>query len=204
MPSGKILYGLNAQYTNLFHKDVGTIAGKAIDENMLVSTTFASSPDPTTVFPGTNLGRQLEIVAKMIAAREALGLSRQIFFVADNGYDTHSNQATALPERQQEISKAMAAFYEETVAMGLPDSITTFTASDFGRSLVPNNSGTDHGWGSHHMVMGGAVNGGQILRNIPPPIAGHSQDHGRGRLIPEVSIEQYATAMGRWFGLSAG
>ena len=199
----KNLYGLNAEYTNLFHKDVGTITENAIEDNLFVRNTFASSPDPITAFPETSLGGQLRIVAKMIAAREALGLSRQIYFVADNGHDTHFNQATALPERQQEISQAMAAFYDETVAMGIPESVTTFTASDFGRSLVPNSSGTDHGWGSHHMVMGGAVNGGQILGNIPPPIAGHSQDHGRGRLIPEVSIEQYATAMGRWFGLSA-
>ncbi|MDB3935584.1 DUF1501 domain-containing protein [Granulosicoccus sp.] len=197
------LFGLNYEDSNLFHKDIGTITSSALDDNMLVSQIFAESPDPTTPFPGTNLAGQLRIVAKMIAAREALGLSRQIFFVADNGYDTHSNQARALPESQRGISQAMAAFYEETVALGVSESVTTFTASDFGRTLVPNNSGTDHGWGSHHMVMGGAVNGGQIYGDIPPAVEGHSQDSGRGRLIPEVSIDQYASIMGRWFGLSA-
>ena len=197
------LFGLNYEDSNLFHKDIGTITSSALDDNMLVSQIFAESPDPTTSFPGTSLGGQLRIVAKMIAAREALGLGRQIFFVADNGYDTHSNQASALPESQRGISQAMAAFYEETEALGVSESVTTFTASDFGRTLVPNNSGTDHGWGSHHMVMGGAVNGGQIFGDIPPPIEGHSQDSGRGRLIPEVSIDQYASTMGRWFGLSA-
>ena len=197
------LFGLNYEDSNLFHKDIGTITSSALDDNMLVSQIFAESPDPTTSFPGTNLAGQLRIVAKMIAAREALGLSRQIFFVADNGYDTHSNQARALPESQRGISQAMAAFYEETVALGVSESVTTFTASDFGRTLVPNNSGTDHGWGSHHMVMGGAVNGGEIYGNIPPAVEGHSQDSGRGRLIPEVSIDQYASTMGRWFGLSA-
>ena len=199
----KNLFGLNAYDANLFHKDVGTITSSAIDDNLLVRSIFAQSPDPSTPFPGSTLGSQLRIVAKMIAAREALGLSRQIFFVADNGYDTHSNQASALPERQRIISQAMAAFYEETVALDLSDSVTTFTASDFGRSLVPNRTGTDHGWGSHHMVMGGAVNGGQIFGDMPPAAVGHSQDVGRGRLIPQVSLDQYAGSMGRWFGLSA-
>ena len=196
------LYGLNANFTNLFSQDIGSITGSAIDNNLRVREAFADAPAPFVTFPATSLGSQLSIVAKMIAARETFDLRRQIYFVADNGYDTHSFQTSGLPERQQSISQAMSAFYQETEAMGVADSVTSFTASDFGRSLVPNNSGTDHGWGGHHLVMGGAVNGGRILGNIPEPVAGHSQDNGRGRLIPELSIEQYATSMGRWFGLS--
>ena len=198
------LRGANADYGNVFLQDVGNIAARAMDDNMLVSQVFSQSSDPTTQFPATNLGNQLRIVAKMIANREALGMHRQIFFVSDNGYDTHFNQAQSnvLPQRQLEISQAMSAFYNETETMGVADSVTSFTASDFGRSLVPNHSGTDHGWGSHHMVMGGAVKGGRIYGNIPEAAVGHSQDSGRGRLIPELSIEQYATALGVWFGLT--
>ena len=196
------LYGFNASSTNLFGRDVGTITKSAIEDNLLVRNAFEDAAPPATTFPQDSLGGQLAVVAKMIAARESLGLKRQIYFVADNGYDTHSNQTSALPERQQSISKAMTAFYQETVAMGVADSVTAFTASDFGRSLVPNSTGTDHGWGGHHLVVGGAVNGGQIHGNIPEAREGHSQDDGRGRLIPELSVEQYGTAMGRWFGLS--
>ena len=196
------LYGTNAGATNLFGKDVGSITHASITDNLLVREAFATAADPTTTFPSDSLGQQLSIVAKMIAARESFGLQRQIYFVADNGYDTHSYQTTAIPERQTSISRAMNAFYQETVAMGVADSVTAFTASDFGRSLVPNVNGTDHGWGAHHLVVGGGVNGGQIYGNIPEPVEGHSQDDGRGRLIPELSIEQYATSMGRWFGLS--
>ena len=196
------LYGQNANFSNLFSQDVGSITGSAINDNLLVRAAFADASAPSVTFPSNSLGTQLAVVAKMIAARESLGLSRQIYFVADNNYDTHSSQASGLPERQQGISQAMNAFYQETVAMGVDDSVTAFTASDFGRSLVPNNSGTDHGWGGHHLVVGGAVNGGRIFGNIPEAVVGHNQDNGRGRLIPELSVEQYGTAMGRWFGLS--
>ena len=196
------LYGTNAGATNLFGKDVGSITQSSINDNLAVRDAFATADDPVTPFPDDTLGRQLSIVSKMIAARESFGLGRQIYFVADNGYDTHSYQNTAIPERQRSISQAMNAFYEETVAMGVADSVTAFTASDFGRSLVPNANGTDHGWGGHHLVVGGGVNGGQIYGNIPEAVEGHSQDDGRGRLIPELSVEQYATSMARWFGLS--
>lgn len=196
------LYGLNADTRHLFNRDVADITASAIDDNLLVRQAFSETADPTADFPDTSFGNQLKAVAKMIASRDTFGMRRQVFIVSERGFDTHSNQADALPLLQQQISEAMSAFYQETVNMGVADKVTTFTGSDFGRSLVPNSSGTDHGWGGHHLVMGGAVNGGQILGNIPEAEIEHSQDAGRGSMIPEVAVDQYAGVLGRWFGLS--
>lgn len=196
------VYGNINDHSNLLRKDMLNLTGQSVDDNIMVSEALASAVGLTTEFPDSSLGQQLSIVARMIAIRDILGMRRQIFFVSDNGYDTHSDQATGLPVRQRIISEAMAAFYNETVAMGVENDVTSFTASDFGRSLVPNTSGTDHGWGSHHFVLGGAVNGGRIFGNIPEAAINHEQDVGRGRLIPELSVDQYACALGRFYGLT--
>ncbi|MEI6895492.1 MAG: DUF1501 domain-containing protein [Colwellia sp.] len=198
----KNLRGLNKSRAHLIRNDIMDMTNSAIDNNLLISQAFGSSAAPTTSFPSTSLGSQLAVVARMIANRDTLGMKRQIFIVSERGYDTHSNQASALGLKHIEISQAMNAFYNETVNMGLENNITTFTASDFGRSLVPNTTGTDHGWGNHHMVMGGAVNGGNIFGNVPEAEVGHDYECGRGRLIPQTSVEQYASPMARWFGLT--
>lgn len=197
------LRGINKSRSRLIRNDIMDMTNDAIDNNILISQAFGSSASPTESFPSTSLGDQLAVVAQMIANRDTLGMKRQIFIVGDRGYDTHSNQASALGLKHIEISQAMNAFYNETVNMGLENNITTFTASDFGRSLVPNTTGTDHGWGNHHMVMGGAVNGGNIFGNVPEAEVGHDYEFGRGRLIPQTSVEQYASPMARWFGLTA-
>ena len=127
---------------------------------------------------------------------------RQVFFVALGGFDTHSTQATDLPVLQQDISDSIAAFYTATEELGIANEVTTFTAADFGRTLTVNGDGTDHGWGGHHFVVGGAVNGGDIYGDIPEPVLGHGQDSGNGRLIPTISVEQFAAPMGAWYGLS--
>lgn len=194
--------GILADHFHLITKDIVSLTSQAINDNVLLSQAFDSSAGTQTQFPESSLAQQLQVVARMIAERDTFDMRRQIFFVADNGYDTHSNQAGLLPDRQRIISEAMAAFYAETVAMGIENDVTSFTASDFGRSLVPNSSGTDHGWGSHHLVVGGAVKGGQIFGNIPEAAVNHEQDVGRGRLIPELSVDQYACALGRFYGLT--
>jgi uncharacterized protein (DUF1501 family) len=137
-----------------------------------------------------------------MAVRDTLGVSRQVFFVAMGGFDTHSDQATDLPALQQGIGDAIAAFYKATEELGIAEQVTTFTAADFGRTLTVNGDGTDHGWGSHHFVVGGAVKGGDIYGEIPIADLGHEQDAGNGRLIPTVSVEQFAAPLGKWFGLS--
>lgn len=197
------VYGNVNDHIHLITKDIVDLTGSSVDANLQVDDALSSSTGTLTSFPGGSLSDQLQVVARMIASREKLGICRQIFFVADNGYDTHSNQGEALPAKQLGISEAMAAFYRETEALGVQNDVTAFTASDFGRSLVPNSSGTDHGWGGHHMVVGGAVNGGNIFGNIPEAAMDHSQDAGRGRLIPEVSVDEYACALGSFYGLSA-
>ncbi|MDA7746578.1 DUF1501 domain-containing protein [Psychromonas sp.] len=195
------LRGIGKDRSNLIRNDIMDMTNTAIDNNATIRTAFGTSTG-SEAFPSTSLGQQLSIVARMIANRDNLGMKRQIFIVGDTGYDTHSNQASELGLKHIEISQAMNAFYNETVAMGLENNVTTFTASDFGRSLVPNVSGTDHGWGNHHMVMGGAVNGGNIFGNVPEAEIGHDYEVGRGRLIPQTSVEQYAYPLARWFGLS--
>jgi len=165
-------------------------------------TAPAVTTSAVTTFPGTDSGDQLKSVAQMIRIRENLGMARQIYFVShNNSDDTHSSQVEALSFRQPDMSQAIKAFYDETIAMGISDKVTTFTASDFGRTLVPNGSGTDHGWGSN-FVIGGAVDGDNIYGNIPEAEVNHYKDVGRGQLTPNISVDQFAFSLARWFGLS--
>ncbi|NQY01920.1 MAG: DUF1501 domain-containing protein [Halieaceae bacterium] len=187
---------------NLFARDFVNISRRALASNETMSRALADTTPPSQNFPQDRLGGQLAQVANTIAARQQLGASRQVFFVALGGFDTHDNQATDLPPLQQSVSDSITAFFEATVEMGVAQQVTTFTAADFGRTLTINGDGTDHGWGAHHFVVGGAVNGGRIYGSIPPPTLGHAQDAGNGRLIPTTSVEQYAAPLGRWFGLS--
>ena len=188
---------------NLFGSDVSSIFNSSLEANAFLAAEFAKAGDPSTAFPDSSLGSQLQVVSRVIARNVSFGVRRQIFFVGIGGFDTHANQATELPGLQAEIASSMRAFHDSMVELDLADKVTTFTGSDFGRTLSRNGSGTDHGWGSHHIVMGGAVNGGQILGNIPPPEFDHEYDVGRGRLIPQISVDQYAAALGKWFGLSS-
>ena len=162
-----------------------------------------------TVFPTDNsLADQLKMVARLIGARNALGAKRQVFLVSLTGFDLHdnlvSNQATLLAK----VSEAMSAFYNATVELGVANSVTSFTASDFGRTLTSNGDGSDHGWGSHHWVMGGAVKGKEFYGTAPPvsvsdTSAAADQWHvGQGRLLPTTSVDQYAATLANWFGVS--
>ncbi|MEM6411146.1 MAG: DUF1501 domain-containing protein [Pseudomonadota bacterium] len=158
----------------------------------------------TTEFPSTPLGNQLKTVAETIESRNVFNASRQIFFVGLGGFDTHSAQSFELPQRQVQISAAINAFRNAMVERNLWQDVTVFTASDFGRALIDNGDGTDHGWGGHHFVAGGSVNGGQIFGDIPQPDASLSQYTPlSGRLIPTTSVEQYAATLGAWFGLNS-
>lgn len=188
--------------SNLFERDFVNLSQVSFDANDKLDQALQNVNALNTTFPASNLGSQLAAVAKTIAARDSLGVSRQVFFVGAGGFDTHSAQANSLPNLQKDISDSIAAFYAATQELGIENDVTTFTASDFGRTLTVNGDGTDHGWGSHHFVVGGAVNGGDIYGDIPVSELGHDQDSGNGRLIPSVSVEQYAAPMGTWFGLN--
>ena len=192
---------VDADRENLIARDLADGANAGLLANERYNAATVASTTLTTPFPPTELGAQLRAVAQTIAARDQLEVTRQIFFVGMGGFDTHSAQAVALPALLTQLDQALSAFHASLQELSLNDQVTTFTASDFGRTLAVNGDGTDHGWGAHHFVLGGAVNGGVIYGDVPPPVLDHEFDAGGGRLIPTLSIEQYAGPLGRWFGL---
>jgi uncharacterized protein (DUF1501 family) len=190
-----------ANRSNLFERDFINLSRVSQDANALLGRALQGSAGVSTPFPASPLGSQLRAVAQTMAVRDSLEASRQVFMVGLGGFDTHSEQAADLPALQQDIGDSIAAFYAATEELGIAEDVLTFTAADFGRTLIVNGDGTDHGWGGHHFVVGGAVKGGDIYGDIPVAALGHDQDAGNGRLIPQVAVEQFAAPMGRWFGL---
>ncbi len=156
-----------------------------------------------TAFPATSIGQQLEMTAKTIAARKTLGQTRQIFLVERGGWDHHANLKTSQAAMLPEISQALAAFSAATQELGVEADVTTFSISDFGRTLSQNGSnGSDHAWGANHYIMGGAVNGGAVFGDYPTSLAaGNPLDVGRGRLIPTTAVDEYAAELAMWFGV---
>lgn len=187
--------------THLLENELNRISRRAIETESVVSNAL-SGASVSTAFPATGLGRQLQMVARMIAARGALGQRRQMFFVQQGGYDFHDNLLTDQGNRLRELGDAMAAFYQATASMGVAQQVTTFTASDFGRGLQHNGRGSDHGWGGHHFVMGGAVQGNRVYGQFPTVALNGPEDAGQGRLIPTTSVDEYAATLSRWFGVS--
>ena len=172
--------------------------------NDLAAMTGNTEAGDEVALEGNKLSKQLAMVAKMISLRGQLGVRRQVFFVKMGGFDTHDGQHERLPGLQAQLASAMSSFYAWTTQQGVAQDVTAFTASDFGRTLTVNATGTDHGWGGHHLVLGGAVAGGRIEGLVPPAVPGHAQDFGRGRMVPTTATVQYAASLGRWFGLSDG
>ena len=160
--------------------------------------------------PNSNsLAAQLKMVARLVAARSSLGTKRQVFFVSIGGFDLHDNLITGHVTNMTRVSEAMTAFYQTTAKLGVAEKVTAFTASDFGRTLTSNGDGSDHGWGGHHFVVGGAVKG-KAFYGVPPPVsvgsgtASEDQWHvGQGRLLPSTSVDQYAATLASWFGVQA-
>ena len=189
---------------NLMASEHAKVTKRALDTYTQVSGALASAPATNfTLFPtGNNLADQLKMVARLISVSQDLGAKRQVFFVSAGGYDLHDNLVAQHPTLMTTLGNAMRGFYDTTVAMGVADRVTTFTGSDFGRTLQSNDDGSDHGWGSMHFVMGGAVKG-QRIYGTPPAIGnGTPDDVGQGRLLPSLSVDQYAATLAQWFGVS--
>ncbi len=188
----------------------GGLSSASIANSDLVNSALAGAPTLATVFPTTSLGNQLKMVARLISTSASFGLKRQIFFCQVGGYDLHAAQVTAGDTVNgahatlfSQLSQAVAAFYNATVELGVANQVTTFTASDFGRTLSSNGDGSDHGWGSHHLVVGGAVRGTDIYGQMPDLALNGANDTGRGRWIPTTSVDEYAGTLATWFGVSA-
>jgi uncharacterized protein (DUF1501 family) len=157
-----------------------------------------------TVFPaGNSLATQLKQIAQIIQVRAALGVKRQIFFASLGNFDTHANQLSLQNALLAQLSPALSAFYDATVELNVASAVTAFTMSDFSRTFQPNsNNGSDHAWGSHHIVVGGAVNGGQIYGSYPTlALSGPDDSGSNGRWVPTISSSQYAATLAEWFGV---
>ena len=192
---------------NILLQDGGNLvrqaANKKIAEGLILSDALKSGGNLTpltTVFPGTSLGNQLKEALRLIRLRAQQGPGRQVFFCSLDGFDLHSSQDWNHWYLLSTLSQALAAFYDATQEAGLADQVTSFTQSEFGRTLQPSGSGSDHAWGNHHLVLGGAVRGG-IYGQIPTlALAGPDDANNRGVWIPKIATAQFGATLGRWFG----
>jgi len=194
---------LTSARSHTFENAYSAIGQRSVAASDQLSAALAGS-NLSTVFPsGNNLGDQLKMVARIVGARSTLGAKRQVFFVSLNGFDTHDNLASVHAALMTQVGDALAAFHQALQELGVANQVTAFTATDFGRTLVSNSSGTDHGWGGVQFVLGGAVRGGSFV-GTPPVLASDGPDDvGQGRLLPALSVDQFAATLAGWFGVSA-
>ncbi len=193
--------------THTLENEYNRVTARAVGAEAQI-TSGLSGVTLATAFPTGSLGDQLKMVARLIGARSSLGAKRQVFMVSIGGFDLHDNLIAQHPALLGSVSDALTAFYNATVELGVASKVTAFTASDFGRTLQSNGDGSDHGWGSHHFVVGGAVKGKAFYGTAPAVSLGNTaaaddQGHvGQGRLLPTTSVDQYAGTLAKWFGVA--
>ncbi|TAG24991.1 MAG: DUF1501 domain-containing protein [Burkholderiales bacterium] len=200
--------------THLLEREYSTVTKRAVDAEGAITGAIAAFPTtnaPFNAFPtGNSLSDQLRMVARLIASRDTLKTKRQVFMVSIGGFDSHDNLISDHTRNMDRVSSALKAFHDAMSTLGVADKVTAFTATDFGRTLSSNGDGSDHGWGSHQLIVGGAVNGGKFYGYAPPVSVGNTTDvkdqwHvGQGRLLPTTSVDQYAATLAKWFGVEAG
>ena len=205
---------LTADENNLFAKEYEVVINRSMQAQATLATAMAPAgvggvPNPpqyldpmTNMLADNPLATSMQTVARIIAGRGQLGVTRQIFYVQLGSFDTHDNQAVQHARLLNQLGAAFQYFDGQMVNMGLGNNVTAFTISDFGRTLTSNSDGTDHGWGSHHFVVGGAVQGQDMYGQYPVVGVDQANDLGAGRLIPTTAVEQYAGTLASWFGLS--
>ena len=202
-------YLLTRPHANLLEESHASVTRRSLDAQALLDESMLpiEAVEPVPNLPNgqaNGVARQLQTVARIIGGRSALGARRQVFFVSMGGFDTHSNQPNTHAGLMAQLSQALAYFNQvmagpQVNAEGLA---TLFTASDFGRTMTSNGDGTDHGWGAHHFITGGAVHGGDIYGRFPSTGVDNDDYVGNGRLLPELSVDQYGATLARWFGVS--
>jgi len=199
---------LNALLTNgtnhIFENDYAMANARSIQFSGFINDALQNANLSTDFGEGNGLAQQLEIVARLIAARNQLGVTRQVFLVATGGFDNHDGLIGTHEGLLAGVDFALDAFYSAMLEIGVADRVTTFSASDFGRTLASNGDGSDHGWGGHHFVLGGAVNGGQFYGRAPEISVDSDDQVGRGRLLPTTSVDEYSATLAKWLGVSPG
>ena len=191
---------------NLFENELRVVTDRSITANQTLSAALPAASTLSPAIPANNsLASQLNVVARIIAARTTLGTTRQVFLVSIGGFDNHDVLLTQHATQLARVNAAVDAFYSWLVQLNVQNDVTLFTASDFGRTLTSNGDGSDHGWGSHHFVLGGAVQGGNVYGTFPPTTFfanGNPVDVGQGNLVPQLAVDQYAATFARWLGVS--
>ncbi len=196
---------ITQQRSHILENEFSRVTSRSVSLEGVVTSALSPVSLATSFNPdgkANDLADQLQIVARLIAARNTLAQKRQVFFVSMGGFDNHDDLMDSHSALMTKLDEAVGAFYAATVEMGIADQVTTFTASDFGRTLASNGDGSDHGWGSHHFVVGGAVKGGRYFGTAPHVSLSTEDQVGQGRLLPTAAVDQLAGTLSRWFGVA--
>jgi len=194
---------LNLPHQNLFEAEFAKITNRAITNNALLTSALTGVTLNTPFPTNSDLSDQLKMIAKIIAVRDTLGMRRQIYFCSVGGYDTHSDELATQNNLLTELSQCMNAFYQATKELGIADRVTLFTASDFSRTFQSNGGGSDHAWGSHALILGDSVKGGDIYGAYPTIAIDGPDDVGEGRWVPTTSVDEYSATLAKWYGVSS-